>query len=233
VLLLFDIDGTLLRQASESHARALDAALRAVHGVDSTAIGRGLSPAGRTDPEIARLILLEAGVSAERIDAGTDEVREECCRAYAEMCEADLSDRVAPGIPALLEWLHGQEGVRLALVTGNYEPVARLKLRRADLGGFFEPGQGGFGSDAEDRISLPAIARRRAGEPGVPFARARTVVIGDTPRDIACAHADGLRCVAVSTGPFAADQLRDADFVAESPAAVRAALETVLDGSLP
>jgi len=80
--------------------------------------------------------------------------------------------------------------------------VARLKLRRAGLERWFRSGQGGFGSDSEDRVSLPPLARRRAGTPGRPYPREQTLVIGDTPRDIACARADGLRCVAVTTGPF-------------------------------
>ncbi len=80
--------------------------------------------------------------------------------------------------------------MRLALVTGNFEPVARLKLARAGIGRYFPSGQGGFGSDSEDRAALPAIARRRAGPTGIPYPRERTIVIGDTPRDIACARAD-------------------------------------------
>jgi phosphoglycolate phosphatase-like HAD superfamily hydrolase len=228
VLLLFDIDGTLLQRASSRHAQALYEALRRVHGVESQTIGDGVSPAGRTDGEIARLILLEAGVSAERIDARADRVREECCRAYARLCEPDLTDRVVPGMPALLEWLSGIEDVRLSLVTGNFEPVARLKLRRAGIGGWFPSGQGGFGSDHEDRVALPPIARRRAGRRGTPYPRERTLVIGDTPRDIACAHADGLRCVAVTTGPFGAPELSDADAVADGPRELRGILEREL-----
>jgi phosphoglycolate phosphatase-like HAD superfamily hydrolase len=228
VLLLFDIDGTLVRGANAAHAQALHAALRRVHGVDSEAIGLSISPAGRTDGEIARAILLDAGVSAERIDARWDRVREETCRLYAQLVEQDLSGFVIDGVPSLLEWLSGVEGARLSLVTGNFQAVARLKLRRAGLGGFFEPGQGGFGSDSEDRLALPGIARRRAGRRGVPWPRERTVVIGDTPRDIACAHADGLRCLAVATGPIPASELRDADAVAADTGELRALLEQLL-----
>ena len=94
-----------------------------------------VSPAGRTDGEIARLLLLGAGVSAEQIDDGASAVREACTRLYAELCPPSLADKVVPGIPALLEWLAGRDDVRLSLVTGNYEPVARLKLARAGIGG--------------------------------------------------------------------------------------------------
>jgi hypothetical protein len=90
-------------------------------------------------------------------------------------------------------------------VTGNFERVARLKLARAGIGHHFEAGQGAFGSDAEAREALPAIARAARGLP-----RERTLVIGDTPHDIACARADGVRVVGIATGPFAADALGDA-----------------------
>ena len=114
-------------------------------------------------------------------------MQEECSRAYARLCPSDLSHTVVPGVSELLEWLGERESVQLGLLTGNYEPVARLKLSRAGLGRHFPSGQGAFGSDAEDRAALPAIARRRAGRRGAPHPREQTWVIGDTPRDIACA----------------------------------------------
>ncbi len=135
------------------------------------------------------------------------------------------------GIAPLLERLAAREDVRLALVTGNFEPVARLKLRRAGIGRWFEAGQGGFGSDSEDRTMLPPIARRRAGDhDGHSHPREQTLLIGDTPRDIACAHADGVRCVAVATGPFAADQLTDADVVARDAEQVEDAILAAVRG---
>ena len=212
-LLLFDVDGTLVFRASREHAAALREALHEVHGLDPE-FRAEYSAAGRTDGEIARLVLLAAGYSAQAIDACVDDVREATWAAYARLCPPDLSDKVLPGIPELIAELDRRDDVRLALVTGNFEPVARLKLKRAGIGPHFPSGQGGFGSDSEDRTRLPAIARRRAGRDGVSFPRGRTVVIGDTPRDIACARADGVRCVAVSTGPHAAEDLQDADAVA-------------------
>lgn len=228
MLLLFDIDGTLLRAASGAHRHALHDALLEVHRIDADAVGKTLAPAGRTDGEIARAILLGAGVSAERIDERIDAVREACCRAYARLCPPDLSDKLVPGIAGLLNWLAERADVKLALVTGNYEPVARLKLKRAGIGHHFGSGQGAFGSDAEDRVALPPIARRRAGANGIAHARETTIVIGDTPRDIACARGDGVRCLAVATGPFGPEQLLDADGVATGTGELRALLEPLL-----
>lgn len=168
-------------------------------------------------------------MSAERIDDRAYAVREACCREYAQLGSTDLSHTVLPGVRELLGWLSGRGDVRLGLVTGNFEPVARLKLARAGIGGHFPSGQGAFGSDAEDRAALPAIARRRAGRGGAPHPRDRTIVIGDTPRDIACARADGLRCMAVATGPYEVAQLAGADIVAADAKAIRVALEMALE----
>ena len=210
MLVLFDIDGTLLTGATRAHSQALDAAIREVHGVDPAGVRSHIAPAGRTDGEIARLILLDLGVSARRIDELADDVQEACCRIYAHDRPADLSAHVVPGIPDVLAWLGSRETVTLGLLTGNYEAIGRLKLRLAGIGKWFASAPGAFGSDSEDRAALPAIARRRAGH----VRREDAVVIGDTPRDIACARADGVRCVAVTSGQYGPDELAEADAVA-------------------
>jgi phosphoglycolate phosphatase-like HAD superfamily hydrolase len=229
VLLLLDIDGTLLSGATRAHSEALHAALSEVHGIDSKRAKWDLSPAGRTDAEIARAILVGAGVDALQIDERADRVRERTCEIYARMPPVDLSHTVLPGVVDVMSWLTAREDVLLGLLTGNYEPIARIKLRQAGIGQYFRPHLGAFGSDSEDRAALPAIARRRAGRSGVPYPRADTVVVGDTPRDIACARADGLRCIAVTTGPFGAQELRDADRVVADAVELRAVLTELLD----
>ena len=173
--------------------------------------------AGRTDAAIARDLLRAAGLADAAIDARADEVAAAAVVAYEELCPADLSAFVAPGVPAALEALAADPAVyRQALVTGNMEAIARRKLASAGIGHHFAAGQGGFGSDAEDRSLLPAVARARAG--GWP--RERTVVIGDTPRDIACARADGVRVIGIATGPFPVEALADADAVVDAASAL-------------
>jgi phosphoglycolate phosphatase-like HAD superfamily hydrolase len=221
LLLLFDIDGTLMASATQAHSQALDAAIREVHGVDPAGLRSRVSPAGRTDGEIARLILLAAGVSARRIDERSRDVCDTCSRIYAQTCPPDLSAYVVPGMPDVLAWLAGRDDVSLGLVTGNYETVARLKLARGGLGAWFQSAPGAFGSDSEDRAALPGIARRRAGR----VARSEAIVIGDTPRDIACARADGVRCVAVTSGQYGPEELAGADAVALDTRELMARLE--------
>ena len=217
MLLLFDIDGTLLLRASAPHAQALMSSMEQVYGVTKLHSG-GVELAGRTDPEIARHFLLLAEVDSKRVDAHFDELNRTAVEEFARICPEDLSDRVNPGMPDVLEQLAAEHG--MSLVTGNLEPIAHLKLKRAGIGHHFPAGQGGFGSDHEDRSELPAIARQRAGD----HPREDTVVIGDTPRDIACARADGVRVIGIATGPYAVAELEDADAVItraeELPAAI-------------
>ncbi|MCD6727690.1 MAG: haloacid dehalogenase-like hydrolase [Solirubrobacteraceae bacterium] len=224
MLVLFDIDGTLLIRGAVEHAAALHDAIEQTWGLDLR--GVRVPVGGRTDPEIARQTLLVGGVDASRIDERLPLFRERLVARYAELVPDDLSDRLAPGARRALEEL-AVRGARLSLVTGNLEGVARLKLRAAGIGGLFTAGQGGFGSDSEDRTDLPAIARVRAGRAwngGLAWPRARAVVVGDTPRDIACARADGLRVVCVPTGPHPEDDLVGADALIGSLAELREAL---------
>jgi phosphoglycolate phosphatase len=217
-LLLWDIDGTLLLKASKEHAESIRAAIKRVYHVE---LPNGqVEAAGRTDFAIARSILTLAGVSAERIDEKLMALRAAAVEEYTRRVPADLSDHLGPHVPEVLEELEQRDGVRHSLVTGNLEPIARLKLRAAGIGHHFPKGQGGFGSDSEDRAELPDIARARAGN----HPASDTIVIGDTPRDIACARAAGVRVIAVTTGPFGADELRHADVVCRDVREVAAAL---------
>ncbi len=221
MLLLFDIDGTLLLKASMAHAAAVHEALAAVYGVGEPAAP--VEAAGKTDLQIAREICVQAEVDAARFDAGLHDFRIATAEAYARLVPDDLSAHVSPGMEAVLEELGARDGVRLSLVTGNLEPVARLKLDRAGIGHHFPADQGGFGSDHHRRAELPPIARARMSSP--PWPRERTVVIGDTPRDIACARADRVRVAAVATGPFAVTELADADAVADDARSLLPVLE--------
>ncbi|HEY7892342.1 MAG TPA: haloacid dehalogenase-like hydrolase [Solirubrobacteraceae bacterium] len=232
MLLLFDIDGTILQGAAAAHASALRAALHEVYGVgDGTGLAESVpkvQAAGRTDMEIAREIVLAWGSSAEVFEAGSERLKQICVRAYESLDLKHLRSCLVPGMEELLADLAAREDVRLALLTGNLEPIARAKLAGAGVGHHFPSGQGAFGSDSERRADLPAVARARAGIDGQPYPRQRTVIIGDTPRDIACARADGVRCLAVTSGPYDASQLGDADAIAHSTAQLRELLEQEL-----
>ena len=169
LLALFDIDGTLLLRAADAHRDALLAAIATVHGVAETPRARRRR-AGRTARSRARCCCAPASPRSGSRRAPPSS-SERACAEYAQRCPPDLSGRVAPGIDELLDELSRRDDIQLSLVTGNFEPIARVKLRAAGSGEHFPGGQGGFGSDHEDRTLLPAIARRRAAAATAPTPR--------------------------------------------------------------
>lgn len=203
-LVLFDIDGTLVRggPAKEAFQVAL------VETFGTAGDTRGVSFAGKTDPQIARELLHGAGFSREEIDRGMIGLWPRYLRHLEERLEA-LPVEVIPGVLDLLDALAPLGDVGLGLVTGNIEGGARLKLESARLWGRFS--FGGYGSDHEERDPLPAIALRRARDLwGHVVDPCHAVVIGDTPRDVACGRSGGARTLAVATGGYDARALEAA-----------------------
>ena len=231
MLVLLDIDGTLLHGSPRAHTAALVAAMREVHGVPAEADDLAvIRPGGRTDQEIARLVLRRHGVDDDAITAAMPRWMDRAAARYADEEARHPGSAVPPDAPAALGRMR-RAGGSLALLTGNLEPIARAKMARAGLGAWFQKGEGAFGSDHERRDALVPIALARAAAAGEP--PAGVVVVGDTPRDIACARAGGARCVAVATGPHPARELAAADAVAADLRAAAAAVEGLLRARAP
>src|SRR3954452_25393816 len=202
LLLLFDIDGTLLRYGgAREHAAALVQALSESYRVElpEDAVQR-VGPWGKTDQRIAREVLEQAGVALD----GRRDWPERASQISREADLSRLADGAMEGAEEALRWA-AEAGHTSALLTGNAEPIAHHNLAAAGLGRWFERAQGAFGSDAEDRRELVPIARRRAG--GWPSQR--TVVIGDAPVDVQCALAGGAVPVAL-LGHFGREELAGA-----------------------
>ena len=201
LLVLFDVDGTLLLTDDPLMGRAVVETLEEVYRVElpEDAIGRVDHP-GRSNKRIGRLVLRAAGLT----DAAIDPELDRWCELSAERYLALLAGveaphwKLRPGAFEALEALE-RDGMRLALLTGNPEPAARVRMERLGLARFFPAGQGAFGCDAEERADLIDAARRRAG--GWPADR--TVVVGDTPRDAEAAREAAVRSILF--GPDVAD----------------------------
>lgn len=195
-LLLFDVDGTLIRSDGAGRA-AMMAALTALFGPLTGAEGYRMD--GKTDPRIVADLLTAAGIAPDRIQSSLPLVYERM-RTEAEAHYAQHDITPCAGVTSLLARLNGRSDVVLGLVTGNIAQTAPLKLQAAGL----DPNQfrlGAYGSDHADRNQLPAIAMQRATTlTGHAFSGANTVVIGDTPADILCARAGGATAVAVASG---------------------------------
>ena len=195
-LILFDIDGTLLRDGIASKI-AFARALRETY--NTTGPIQDFKFAGMTDPECVSSIMRLAGVE----DSVIYQRRDECLRRYVEVLAAEMREHndghLFPGVRELLERLNKLDRVLVGLLTGNVLRGAELKLKRWNLEPYFR--FGAFGDDHEDRAVLAQIALEKAKTlSGQTFTGAETTVIGDTPKDVACARAIGARAVAVATG---------------------------------
>lgn len=202
-LVLFDIDGTILRTDGAGR-RAVFQALTEHFG--ETGPDRHEFD-GKTDRQIVRELMSHAGVHDGRVDEGLDDVIER----YVELLQRELgevgSGHVFPGVPALLDALEARDDVLLGLLTGNVQAGAVAKLTAVGI----DPRRfkiGAFGSDHEDRPELPEIARRRAESFLGRAVRGRDlVVIGDTPADMACGRGVGARAIGSATGRYSVEQL--------------------------
>ena len=202
-LVLFDIDGTLLTDRGAARD-AFAIALESVYGFSGDLSRYDFS--GRTDPQIARMVLRDAGLSDDAIHAHMPELWEIYLEGLGRNATSERV-RALPGIRELVSALHEHDDVVLALLTGNIEPGARLKLGGAELNGYFP--FGAFGSDSADRNELPPVAVERASQHvGRRFEGADVVIIGDSIYDIRCGAPYDATTIAVASGKTPAETLR-------------------------
>ena len=205
VLLLFDIDGTLLLRASTEHAQALRDALECVYGVR-----RAIASTPRAAPtRRSHATSPRSPGSMAAIRAGLDELIALLAASAMRATVRRRSRTRRPGMVELLDALASATASACSLVTGNYEPVARLKLERAGIGHHFAGRPGRLRLGRRDR---PRFRRSPRGAPaGIPARAARWC--RRHAADIACARADGVRVLAVATGLYPAAELAGADAV--------------------
>jgi phosphoglycolate phosphatase len=199
-LVLFDVDGTLVDTAGAGR-RGLTASFRVVFGLDGVeAAAERVRFGGKSDPTIIAEIAREAGLPPTLVAERYAELQAAYLDALAaELACPDTARRVLPGVPALLEGLVARGDVLLGLVTGNIEAGARAKLSAFGLNRYFP--DGGFSSDHPDRGEIARIAHERLSRrAGFRFPPEDVVIVGDTELDVACAHANGFRAIAVESG---------------------------------
>ena len=205
-LVLFDIDGTMLRSGGVGRV-SMESALMEVFGAPGSP---DYHYDGKTDRQIARELMRLEGFTVQEIDAQMDAVMD----AYLETLRRELSSgrrtiHVLDGVVELLDELDREEEVVVGLLTGNVEAGARAKLEAAgiDIARFRA---NAFGSDHEHRPELPAVARQRARDLlGAEITGNRMIVIGDTPADIKCGESIGARAIGVATGRYTVEQLSE------------------------
>ncbi|MEO8218607.1 MAG: haloacid dehalogenase-like hydrolase [Acidobacteriota bacterium] len=202
-LILFDIDGTLITDGGAAR-RAFGDALALVYEFPPQLDRHDFS--GKTDPQIAFEILRDAGFDDHAIHAQLDRLWSEYLLRL-EQNTGQASVRTLPGVASLITQLEQCQWATLALLTGNLERGARLKLTPPDLNRHFP--FGAFGSDSMYREELPPVAAKRARTArGHEFRERDIVIIGDSVFDVRCGVPHGATTVAVASGRTSADLLR-------------------------
>ncbi|OHE56169.1 MAG: hypothetical protein A2Z47_06755 [Thermodesulfovibrio sp. RBG_19FT_COMBO_42_12] len=208
-LILFDIDGTLI-DSGGAGTRSLNLAFKKVFSIEDAF--HGISMAGKTDAQIMKEGFMKHGIST---DGNLSKVADSYLRHLKEEINNDRK-HVKPGVHEILEKLSFIKDAALGLLTGNLEPGARIKLEPFKLNKYFQ--SGAFGSDDEDRNNLLPLAIKRFEElVQEKIDIDECIIIGDTPRDVECAHIYGAICIGVATGHYSLDELIEAgaDYVLE------------------
>jgi len=191
-LVLFDIDGTLVRRAGPHHRQALVDAVRRVTGIETTT--DGIPVHGMLDPDILTSMMRAAHLDDRAISGRMPAIIEAAQDIY-QTTVPDIRDKLCPGVIPLLDDLR-ERGVTLALVTGNLTRIGWRKLERAGLAHYFR--FGAFGEMAPTRGGLARLAidqaRREVGEIG------SISLIGDATQDVQAARENNIRAIAVRTG---------------------------------
>ena len=217
-LLLFDIDGTLIKTGGVGRA-AFDQAFQNIFNVTIATDAANQVPfAGRTDPQILQDLLDVLPIEANHWQENRTRFLEDYFAVLRRLLDPPPEGAGTIGqVENLLPKLAARPEITLGLLTGNFERGARIKLAPFELNHWFATG--GFGSDATDRSTIAKLAAEKiAAHAGVSISPERTIVIGDTVLDIDCARANNFRSIGVATSETERSRLRQAgaDRVVES-----------------
>lgn len=207
LLLLFDIDGTLVNVRPGLSKTVFFETLGGLHRLEEIVVEEGYTFHGRTDRSIYADVCRFNGVDDRQRLGREDEFIALLVERWGIELEPQ-SVQVLDGVHDLLSRLESESWGLLSLLTGNVEAGARAKLEPHRLFDRFTAGA--FGCDSADRNALPPIAIDRISSlTGWRYRPETSVIIGDSPRDIECARVNGLHVIAVATGGAPIDELEE------------------------
>jgi len=202
-LILFDIDGTLTR--TQNGYLPFNEAIAHTFGISGDI--RTVVPDGNTDPLIVQDIFAKACVTKVIDETDWQRFTLSLCERYFEHVQRGTATiKALPGASELVQALSDDTGFVPSVVTGNFESTAEVKLQAAGLAPYLR--RGAYASDSAHRADLPAIAKKRWEEQvGRKLSSEQCIVVGDTPKDLAAARANQMKCVLVGTGRYPIEEL--------------------------
>lgn len=233
-LILFDVDGTLIKRGDPNHLAAMDHGIHTVFPQARSATVHNVDYDGKVDRLIASEVLRQAGIEVAPEDRALDDVFELAGSHYRDQWSGKDGggDDLLSGVTELVSALQDDSSFALGVMTGGSYGVVEIKLERLELAESFPVGS--FGNEVPSRPDLVPLALERAVETyGERFQPENCVVVGDTPFDVHCAHVHGIACIGVATGKYSEQELLEAGADAvfadlSDTQAVLKALETVV-----
>ena len=209
-LLLFDVDGTLIRRGDPDHLAAMDYGVRTAFPEAGSASIHSVEFDGKVDRVIASEVLAQADVRVDPSDSRLDRIFDLAGDYYRRQWQGRQSggsDDLLPGVAALVRELAEEpETYALGVVTGGSREIVAVKLTRLGLVESFPVGS--FGNEVPNRPALVPLALERASEYfGDVFEPEQVVIVGDTPSDVHCAHVHSIPCLGVATGKYSEEDL--------------------------
>jgi len=210
-LVLFDVDGTLIERGDPAHVAAIDRGIHTVFPAAAHVSILDLDLDGKLERQLVRGVLAAAGLEPTVPEDSLATIFQTAAEFYRAAWDGRSGDHdLLPGIRPLLDRVADDPRFALGVLTGGIRPIVEIKFRRLGLADYFPIGA--FGDeDVEERPDLLPLAVKRAeAHYGTPFPSNRVVIVGDTPHDVRCAHVGGATALAVATGRYPEDALRDA-----------------------
>jgi phosphoglycolate phosphatase len=210
-LILFDVDGTLIKRGDPDHLGAMDYGVHSVFPEATSATVHKVDYDGKVDRLIATEVLEQAGIDLVPDDPALDPVFKIAGEFYREkwLGKDGGGDDLLPGVAVLVSRLAEDDAFALGVMTGGSYGVVEIKLRRLQLAEMFPVGS--FGNEVPSRPDLVPLALKRARKVyEEDFQPTDCVVVGDTPFDVHCAHVHGIACIGVATGKYSVEELREA-----------------------
>lgn len=230
-LVLFDVDGTLIKRGDPDHLAAMDHGVHTVFPDASSGTVHNVDFDGKVDRLIAAEVLAQSGISLSAEDPSLDSVFDHAGTYYRSRWQGKPGglDDLLPGVAELAPRLAQDDAFALGVLTGGTREIVAVKLERLGLVESFPIGS--FGNEVPNRPALVPLALERAAAYfNEVFEPEQVVIVGDTPADVHCAHVHGIPCLGVATGKYSEEELlrAGADLVMSDLADVDGVREALL-----
>ncbi len=200
-LIIWDIDGTIL-DCKGCGRSALSLTFEKLYGHQDAFVDVDLT--GKIDIEVITEIVSLHDIPSFDLNDFMGHYGE----VLKEVMDKIEGINLLPGVEDILRYYSDKKDYYFSIATGNCKTGALGKLEYCRVNQFFKTGA--YGDQAHNRTKLIELAIENAiSFYGQVFEKESIFYLGDTPKDIEAAKANGIQSVAVSTGFYTHEALKD------------------------